>query len=143
MAVPEQAIEWSPHPNRFTFGDIVRHLAAVERYVYAEVAAGRPIRYPGHSSFLASGLVNVVRYYDELHVEARAILHAIDPAAYASKCETPVGTPISLWKWIRLMTEHEIHHRGQLYLMLTMVGVRAPPVLELTSEQLLELSTRL
>ena len=27
------------------------------------------------------------------------------------------------WKWLRMMVEHEIHHRGQLYTMLGMIDV--------------------
>jgi len=38
------------------------------------------------------------------------------------------------------MIEHEAHHRGQLYLMLGMIGVRTPPLYGLTEEQLRERS---
>jgi uncharacterized damage-inducible protein DinB len=43
---------------------------------------------------------------------------------------------MAVWKWLRAMTEHEIHHRGQLYLMLSMLGVKTPPVFGMTSEEL-------
>jgi uncharacterized damage-inducible protein DinB len=33
------------------------------------------------------------------------------------------------------MFEHEAHHRGQLYLMLGMRGVVAPPIYGLTAEE--------
>ena len=33
------------------------------------------------------------------------------------------------------MVEHEIHHRGQLYLLLSMLGVATPPIYGLTSEE--------
>ena len=33
------------------------------------------------------------------------------------------------------MIEHEIHHRGQIYLMLGMLGVPTPPLYGLTSEE--------
>ena len=33
------------------------------------------------------------------------------------------------------MTEHEINHRGQIYLYLSMLGVPTPPLYGLTSEQ--------
>ncbi len=33
------------------------------------------------------------------------------------------------------MIEHEAHHRGQLYLMLRLIGVVTPPIFGLTSEQ--------
>jgi uncharacterized damage-inducible protein DinB len=36
------------------------------------------------------------------------------------------------------MAEHEAHHRGQLYLMLGLRGLQAPPLLGLTEEDLIE-----
>jgi uncharacterized damage-inducible protein DinB len=40
------------------------------------------------------------------------------------------------------MVEHEIHHRGQIYVYLSMLGVKTPPIFGLTSEQLKELSAK-
>jgi uncharacterized damage-inducible protein DinB len=33
------------------------------------------------------------------------------------------------------MCEHEAHHRGQIYLMLNMLGVTTPPLFGLTAEE--------
>jgi len=33
------------------------------------------------------------------------------------------------------MVEHEAHHRGQLYLMLGLLGVPTPPIFGLTEEE--------
>jgi uncharacterized damage-inducible protein DinB len=33
------------------------------------------------------------------------------------------------------MVEHEVHHRGQIYLMLNMLEVPTPPLFGLTSEE--------
>jgi uncharacterized damage-inducible protein DinB len=44
-------------------------------------------------------------------------------------------TDITVWKWLRSMTEHEIHHRGQIYLYLGILGVPTPPLYGLTSEE--------
>jgi uncharacterized damage-inducible protein DinB len=51
------------------------------------------------------------------------------------KCATPEGSQITKWKWLRLMLEHEIHHRGQIYLYLAILGVPTPSLYGLTSEQ--------
>jgi uncharacterized damage-inducible protein DinB len=45
----------------------------------------------------------------------------------------PEGTPLTTWKWLRMMPEHEIHHRGQLYTMLGMLNVETPPLYGMTS----------
>ena len=79
--------------------------------------------------------------YDRLHEDSRAIFAALTPAMLAAKSTTPAGTPITTWKWLRAMLEHEAHHRGQLYLMLGMRGVARPPIYGLTSEEVRERST--
>ena len=64
-----------------------------------------------------------------------AEFRGLDDESLARKVEMPAGTPITLWKWLRATTEHEAHHRGQLYLMLAMQGVKTPPIYGLTSEE--------
>lgn len=135
LCIPPGDIEWGPGSGRFTFGDVVRHLAGIERWMYGETVQGRPSRYPGHGRELADGFDAVLGYYHRLHTESVAIFSQLDGAALAGKCITPAGTPISTWKWLRAMIEHEAHHRGQLYLMLGIRGVQTPPIYGLTSEE--------
>ena len=141
LLVPTDDLEWSPTPGWFTFGGLVRHLAGIERWMYAENAQGRPSRYPGHDRRLADGHEAVLAYHEALHAESMAIFAALDEAALVRKATTPAGTPITLWKWLRAMTEHEAHHRGQLYLMLAMRGVPTPPIYGLTAEEVQARST--
>jgi uncharacterized damage-inducible protein DinB len=53
----------------------------------------------------------------------------------AGKCATPEGARLTTWKWLRMMPEHEIHHRGQLYTMLGMLDVPTPPLYGMTAAQ--------
>jgi len=135
LCIPPADLEWAPSAGRFSFGDIVRHLANIERHMYAETVQGRPSRYAGHGPEYADGYEQVLAYYDRMHEESRAIFAALPADAWTRKCVTPAGTPITTWKWLRAMIEHEAHHRGQLYLMLGLRGVAAPPLYGLTSEE--------
>jgi uncharacterized damage-inducible protein DinB len=141
LVVPDDRVEWSHGPGRWTFGDIVRHLAGIERDMYAENVHGRPSRYPGHGRELADGKANVLAYLDTKHREAIALFGALSDDALRAKCTTPAGTPITTWKWLRAMVEHEAHHRGQIYLMLGMLGVTTPPLYGLTEEEVRGRST--
>ena len=134
LCIPAAELEWRAAPDRFSFGDLIRHLAGIERYMYGETVHGRPAAYPGHGRELADGAA-VLEYYDRLHQEARALFSALTDARLAEKCETPAGTPITVGKWLRAMIEHEAHHRGQMYLMLGIRGIATPPLYGLTSEQ--------
>jgi len=133
--IPPADLDWTAGTGRFSFADMIRHLAGIERYMYAEAAAGRPNRYPGHGPDLADGHDAVRSYYDRLHGESRDIFASLDADAYQQRVSTPAGTTITLWKWLRAMLEHEAHHRGQLYMMLGLRGVPTPPIYGLTSEE--------
>src|SRR5215471_1659453 len=88
-------LEWQAGPDRFTPGDLIRHLAGIERFMWAENVHGRPSKYPGHSRELADGLTATLAYYDELHAESRALFAQLSDARLSEKCETPAGTPIN------------------------------------------------
>jgi uncharacterized damage-inducible protein DinB len=136
LCIPATDLEWSPGPGRWSFGDIVRHLAGIERWMYAETVQGRPSKYAGHGRTLAEGFDAVLAYYDRLHEDAKATFASLTPSQLAGKCTTPAGAPITTYKWLRAMLEHEAHHRGQLYMMLSLRGVKTPPIYGLTEEEL-------
>ncbi|HSR69462.1 MAG TPA: DinB family protein [Acidobacteriota bacterium] len=137
-SVPPDKIEWKPAPSRWSFGDLIRHLANIERWMYGETVQGRPSRYSGHGPEFASGYEEVVAYLDEMHAQSVEIFSSLSPEQLQSKCQTPAGFPITTWKWLRAMVEHEIHHRGQFFVYLGILGVPARPLYGLTSEQVIE-----
>ena len=136
--VPEDQIEWTHKAGAFTFADLIRHIGATERYMFAENAQLRPSRYPGHGRQLADGYDEVIEFLAGMHRESMEILRDLSPEDMQRKCETPGGGHLRVWKWLRAMIEHEVHHRGQIYLMLGMLGVETPPLYGLTSEQVKE-----
>jgi uncharacterized damage-inducible protein DinB len=138
--IPPDKLEWTFRPGRFTLGDFLRHLAGVERYMWAENARFQPSKYPGHSRELADGYDAVFAYVECLHRESMEIFGALTDDTLVKKCTTVDGASITLWKWLRLMIEHEIHHRGQIYLYLAMLDVPTPPLYGLTEEQVRERS---
>lgn len=140
--IPPARIDWSHHDGKFSFADLIRHLAATERFMFTENARGLPSRYPGHGADLAEGYEAVIAYLDRCHRESVEIIAALGPDALVSKCETPGGVRITVWKWLRAMVEHEIHHRGQIYMMLGILNVPTPPLYGLTEQQVFDSSRR-
>jgi uncharacterized damage-inducible protein DinB len=134
-AIPEDRLEWRPQEGAFSFGDILRHLASTERYMFAENARLQPARYPGHGPELAAGYTAVFEYFARTHAEAVVIFAALSPDDLQRRCVTPGGAELAVWKWLRAMVEHEIHHRGQIYVYLAMLGIHGPPLYGLTSEE--------
>jgi uncharacterized damage-inducible protein DinB len=132
--IPPDKIEWRYATGRFTLGDLLRHLALSERYLWGENVQGRPSKYKAHGTEYANGYENVLAFIEKMHAESLEIFARLTDEDLQKKCKTPDGAAITTWKWLRLMVEHEIHHRGQIYIYLSLLGVPAPPLYGLTSE---------
>ncbi|HEY1249960.1 MAG TPA: DinB family protein [Thermoanaerobaculia bacterium] len=140
--IPRDRLEWTWQAGKFTLGDLVRHLAGIERDMYAENAQRKPSRYRGHGRELADGWDAVLAYFESRHAESMAIFRGLSEEDFQAHCVTPGGAPITVSKWLRLMAEHEIHHRGQIYMALGLLGVPTPPIYGLTSEEVRERSVK-
>jgi len=134
--IPAEKIEWRPREGAFSPGDLVRHIAVTNRYTFAENIQGKSSTYTSHGPELASGLEAVLAFAERLHGEAAATFAAFPDEEWNGKVKTADGAAITRWKLLRLMIEHEIHHRGELYASLGMLGVAVPPLYGLTSEEL-------
>ena len=142
--IPPEKYDWRYAEGKFSFADIIRHLATIERYMYAENVQLKPSRYPGHGPEVASGLedspANVLAFFNQMHQESMAIFSQLTAEDLQKKCVTPGGVSITVWKWLRAMVEHEVHHRAQMYIYLGMLGIATPPIYGLTSEEVRERS---
>jgi uncharacterized damage-inducible protein DinB len=138
--VPPDRIDWTFKEGKFTFGDLMRHLGAIERWMFAENAMQRPSLYPGHGRELADGYDAVVEYMRRMHAESVEIFSALTDEDLNRKCMTPGGAELRIGKWLRAMIEHEVHHRGQIYLYCSMLDIPTPPIYGLTEEMVKERS---
>jgi uncharacterized damage-inducible protein DinB len=140
--IPPDKFEWTYREGKFTLGDLIRHIAAIERYMFAETLMGRPSIYPGHGRHLADGYENALAFFNQKHQESIELLGTLSSEDLKKKILTPGEAPITVWKWLRAMVEHEVHHRGQIYLYLAMLDVPTPPLYGLTSEEVFEKSRK-
>ncbi|NET33237.1 MAG: DinB family protein [Cyanothece sp. SIO1E1] len=138
--IPKDKMEWTYQVGKFTIGDLIRHLANIERFMYAETVQFKESGYQGCGIEFAEGYEAVVDYYRKMHEESLAIFLSLSQEDLHKKCKTPAGTEITIWKWLRAMVEHEVHHRGQLYTYLAILGVKTPPIFGLTSEEVIDKS---
>ena len=139
-AIPADKVDWRFREGKFTLGDLVRHIAAANRYIFVEVCHGKPSAYNGCGRELAASYEEIIEFSERLHREDVEILSCFSPDDLNRKCATPDGASITTWKWLRSMIEHEAHHRGQIYIYLSLLEVPSPPLYGLTSEQVRERS---
>ena len=133
--IPREKIEWTCRTGEFTLGDLARHIAATELYVFAECAVGRSSRYKGCGRDLADGLENVIAFIERMHSESMEIFSSMTQQDYEKKGTSPEDVPITAWKLLSSMLEHEVHHRGQTYVYLGILGVPVPSLYTLNARQ--------
>jgi uncharacterized damage-inducible protein DinB len=138
--IPAEKVEWTCREGEFTLGDLARHIAATERYVFAECACGRPSRYRGCGSELGEGREGVIAFMERMHAEAMEIFRGMSDEDLLKKGTSPEGKPVTAWRMLRAMIEHEAHHRGQMYVYLGILGVPVHPLYTLNEPQLRGLS---
>ena len=140
--VPEERIDWTPADGAMSFGDLLRHIAVTGRWMFVETAMGRPSQYTTHGPEVAGTKAAILHLLEQTQSDSVACLGTLQPSALDERVLTPAGASLTRGKWLRAMVEHEVHHRGQLYLMLRMCGVPTPPIFGLTSEQVREAAVR-
>ncbi len=140
LRIPESQLDYRPHPNKFSLGDLARHIILIERDLYIPGLKNRRSSYKGCDSSYAESLVDIHRLYESTMYQLETLLQGQPPNYYSEKCSLPNGNTIRREKWLRLMLEHEIHHRGQIYLLLSHLGVPIPQIFEMSSEDVIRLS---
>lgn len=140
--IPPEHFDYAYMEGKFTIADQIRHLAAMERYMFAENVVGRKSAYQGCGKELSDGYENVLKYFNDRHRESVEIFSSLSNEDLKRKCITPGNTEIAVWKWLRAMVEHEIHHRAELYIYLNLLKVKTPPMFGLTSEEVRERSRK-
>jgi uncharacterized damage-inducible protein DinB len=68
------------------------------------------------------------------------MLRTLTPDDLAGKGISVQGAPITAWKLLRAMVEHEVHHRGEMYIYLALLGVPRPPLYGVTEQELRQYS---
>lgn len=135
--LPSTRLDWRAAPTSFSLGDLARHIILIERDLYVPVLQEQPHRYQGCGPAFAPTLPAIEALYDQA---AQAMQHWLSQQASDAlerPCTTPGGAKVSRRRWLHLLLEHEIHHRGQLYLMLHLLDVQTPPIFGMRSEDLM------
>ena len=134
--IPEDKINWSPKIGKMTFGDIIRHLALAERYLFVGIAKFEVNQYPGFEQGKVNNYRELIEYFVKAHQESMAMLKTMDNAELLKKITVPGGNQITMWKWLRAMIEHEVHHRGAIYCNLSLLDIKTPPLFGLEEKEI-------
>lgn len=123
--IPPDQLEWTPKAGEFSYGDIVRHLAAAEA-LYVGVVADGTWHVQDHPRHPDDTLAGLIARLELTHAQALATLRALPVDILSEQRASRDGPPVSAWRWLMVLAEHEIQHRGQLAVYLSLMGVPPP-----------------
>jgi uncharacterized damage-inducible protein DinB len=138
--VPPEQLEWTYKTSKFTIGDLIRHIAAIERNVFAEIVLGHKPCYAGCGPELADGYPAVVTYTNEMHRQSMKIFAALTDADMMRKVQSLNGSEVTIGNFLRALVVHEIHHRSALIIYLNMLGVATPSLFGFSEAEVKEAS---
>ena len=139
--VPSERLDWAPKEDEFTCADIIRHIIVTEK-MFVRVATEGRWQYESHELEREQSLDELIALLEFTHAEAMEMLKQfpdqdLNEPRFGPKGE---GHPLKAWRWLMVMVEHEIHHRSQLAVYLSLMGVQPPHIFGLGVEDLIALS---
>ena len=122
-------LDFVPRQGLWSLGTVARHIANAEegwfRYSVTRELSQWPAEYTAEDY---STIVSIKTLLAEVHARTEAFLTQVDIADLDQVLELPWSEQLSLRQIIWHVLEHEIHHRGEIYLMLGLLGLEAPDV---------------
>lgn len=140
QVIPKDKMDWTYKSGKFTIADIVRHIAAIERNVFAQLVNGNNSSYKGCGKELADGYEDVIFYFNEMHRQSIIIFNSINDEDLNKRITTLSGVDAKIGNFLRALIIHEIHHCGALCIYLNLLDVKTPSIFGLTEEQVIQKS---
>ena len=137
---PEDRLDWSPKPGEFTIADIILHLAAAEE-MFVNVVLEGMWRYPDHKVMQDSDIIELLEDFNRRHINTMKALKGMPEPWLTQPRPTPKSHPMKAWRFLMLMVEHEVHHRSQLAVYLSLLNIKPPHIFGLGVEDLIQLTT--
>ncbi len=140
--IPADHVDWAPNENEFTVGDLLRHLGSTEKMFVGVVTEGH-WNYGGHEPALGQSLADLKVYLEQCHTEAMGRLERMDDGGLVVPRPSLDGPKVKAWRFLMAMVEHEIHHRSQLAMYLTLMETKPPQLYGLGIDDVIELSEKM
>ncbi len=134
-AIPEDRLDWRPVEGEFSVAELVRHIASTRRMNVVSATLGEGL-YPGHDDRFGTSRRDLLHYLDASHAEVSNRLAGMRDDDLAEPRLSNQSGPYPAWNILMAMVEHEVHHRGQLAMYLTLLGIEAPALFGLHVEEL-------
>jgi len=121
-AAPDDKLDWRPKDDMFTMRELIGHISQAEPVLVRSALAGSAQKVPFDSSRTAGEIANA---FDTQHEELAGEVSKLTAEQWREEVEfhgRRLRRGVLLW----FVTEHEIHHRGQLYTYYRLAGIEPP-----------------
>jgi uncharacterized damage-inducible protein DinB len=131
--IPEDQMNWRPHPKARTLGELALHVATVPGSVAEFIASPSPAQVPDFIDPSPPSAAELIPALDESIAKAKQILGDMDDATIMATWRMMDGERevfalprVSLLRSI--MLNHWYHHRGQLTVYLRQLDIPIPSI---------------
>ncbi|MFF2176692.1 DinB family protein [Lysinibacillus sp. NPDC058147] len=133
-AIPNELLEWRPSEDKFSLGDLFRHIAS-SRLMFLGIFEHGSWTYAGHDISKGASIEDISNYLESSQVKLTEGLLKIGNDLLLKKVLTLHGHEVSAWRILMSIPEHETHHRGQISTYLQMNKIEPPQIFGLKIEQ--------
>jgi uncharacterized damage-inducible protein DinB len=124
----DEQLRFVPRDGLWSLGKVTRHIAEAEDGWFRFVVAGELDGWPQFADQDSPTVESVKALLTQVHDRTQAYLATVEEADLDRFITAPWGSRFPLRWVIWHVLEHEIHHRGEIYLMLGLMGMEAPDV---------------
>ena len=119
----EEELHFKPYEGAWSVGEILLHIANAEQGWFRYAVTGELDAWPRRYSMdNYSSLDDISNLLKEVHAWTETYIAELDRGDYHKVIELPWDEKIHLGWIIWHVLEHEIHHRGELSLILGLLG---------------------
>ena len=121
-AAPDDKLDWRPKEDMFTMRELIGHIPQAEAGLVRSALAGSTQKVAFDFSRSAAEIADA---FDSQHDELAAEVSKLTPEQLKEEIEfhgRKLRRGVLLW----FVTEHEIHHRGQLFTYYRLAGIEPP-----------------
>jgi uncharacterized damage-inducible protein DinB len=122
-------LDFVPREGLWSLGTVARHIANAEegwfRYAVTRELAEWPAAYTAQAYPTVEAVGELLA---EVHARTEAFLETVDVSELDQVVDLPWDEGLALRQIIWHILEHEASHRGEIYLMLGLMGLEAPDV---------------
>ncbi len=131
--IPENQLNWRPHPKARTLGELALHVATVPGSVAEFIASPSPAQVPDFIEPSPPSAAELIPVLDESIAKAKQVLGGMDDATIMATWRMMHGErevfALPRMALLRsIMLNHWYHHRGQLTVYLRELNIPIPSI---------------